>query len=212
MSFDSSRASMIASAFVCAAIVASPAAGDDWTAYGGDVGGTRYSSLEQITRANVSKLRVAWTFRTGDLGKDTKDWQGSAFEATPIFYNGLLFFTSSNTDVFAIDASSGALKWKHESQSRKDLHYSDGVSRGVSIWIDEQGATNATCHARIFAPTLDGRLLALDASSGKLCDDFGNHGAVDLLENVRSQFHEGDEWRNYLVTSPPAIMDGKVIV
>src|SRR5260221_2980939 len=73
-------------------------------------------------------------------------------------------------------------------------------------------APDAPCRARIFAPTLDARLLALDAATGKPCADFGEQGAVNLLKEIRSQYQEGDEWRNYLVTSPPAILDGKVIV
>ena len=86
------------------------------------------------------------------------------------------------------------------------------MSRGVSLWVDAASPRDAVCHARIFAPTLDGRLLALDAATGKPCADFGERGAVNLLSDVRSQFEEGDEWRDYLVTSPPAILDGKVIV
>ena len=132
-----------------------------WPAYGGDPGGSRYSSLAQITAKNVSDLKVAWTFRTGELGQGVKDWHRSAFEATPILYNGTLYLTTSSTDVIAVNAASGQLRWRHDSQSRKDLHYSDGVSRGVSLWVDEQSAQEAPCHARIFAPTLDGRLLAV---------------------------------------------------
>ena len=183
-----------------------------WPAYGGDEGGTRYSPLAQITPSNVGELRVAWTFRTGELGQGVKDWKRSAFEVTPILYEGTLYLTTSSTDVVAVDAANGALRWRHDSQSRKDLHYSDGVSRGVSLWVDQAGAPGAACHARIYAPTLDARLLALDAATGQPCADFGEHGAVNLLNDVRSQFKEGDEWRNYLVTSPPAILDGKVIV
>jgi len=183
-----------------------------WPAYGGDAGGTRYSPLNQVTAANVDQLRVAWVLRTGDLGEGVKDWSRSAFEATPILYENTLYLTTSSTDVIAVDAASGALRWRHDSNSRKDLHYSDGVSRGVSLWIDEATSQNAVCHARIFAPTLDARLLALDAATGKLCADFGEHGAVNLLKDIRSQYDEGDGWRNYLVTSPPAILDGKVIV
>jgi quinoprotein glucose dehydrogenase len=78
--------------------------------------------------------------------------------------------------------------------------------------VDEASEPQAVCHARIYAPTLDARLLALDAATGKPCADFGERGAVNLLNDVRSQFKEGDEWRNYLVTSPPAVLDGKVIV
>ena len=193
-------------------VLAAPAPDTGWPAYGGDAGGTRYSPLTQITPANVGQLRVAWTFRTGELGRGVKDWGRSAFEATPILYGETLYLTTSSTDVDAINAVTGALRWHHDSKSRNDLHYSDGVSRGVSLWVDEVSPRDATCHARIYAPTLDGRLLALDAATGKPCADFGEHGAVNLLKDVRSQFQEGDEWRDYLVTSPPAILDGKVIV
>jgi quinoprotein glucose dehydrogenase len=185
---------------------------DGWSAYGGDPGGSRYSSLTQINAKNVGDLKVAWTFRTGELGQGVKDWHRSAFEATPILYSGTLYLTTSSTDVIAVNAASGQLRWRHDSESRKDLHYSDGVSRGVSLWVDEQRPVELPCHARIFAPTLDGRLLALDALTGNACADFGEHGSINLLKDIRSQFHDGEEWRNYLVTSPPAILDGKVIV
>jgi quinoprotein glucose dehydrogenase len=197
-------------AVIGTAAAAQPDAG--WPAYGGDAGGTRYSPLAEITPSNVGQLRVAWTFRTGELGQGVKDWSRSAFETTPILYDGTLYLTTSSTDVVAVNAGDGTLRWRHDSQSRKDLHYSDGVSRGVSLWVDEASEPKAACHARIYAPTLDARLLALDAATGKLCADFGEQGAVNLLNDVRSQFKEGDEWRNYLVTSPPAILDGKVIV
>ena len=199
--------SLLASSTVLAV---APDAG--WPAYGGDAGGTRYSTLTQIGPGNVDELRVAWIFRTGELGQGVKDWSRSAFEATPILYDGTLYLTTSSTDVVAVDAATGTLRWKHASESRKDLHYSDGVSRGVSLWVDDTSASDAFCHARVYAPTLDGRLLALDAATGKPCTDFGEHGAVNLLKDVRSQFEDGDEWRDYLVTSPPAILDGKVIV
>ncbi len=183
-----------------------------WPAYGGDAGGMRYSALTQVTPGNVGNLEVAWTFRTGELGEGMKDWKRSAFEATPILFEGVLYLTTSGTDVVAVDAATGNLRWRHDGHSRRDLHYSDGVSRGVSLWVDAATGAHAVCHARIYAPTLDGRLLALDAASGRPCEDFGRQGEVNLLEGIRSQDEASDEWRNYLVTSPPAIVDGKVIV
>jgi quinoprotein glucose dehydrogenase len=197
---------------VCLTAQAAPEQPDGWPAYGGDAGGSRYSALTQINAKNVAELKLAWTFRTGEHGQGVKDWSRSAFEATPILYNGTLYLTTSSTDIVAVDASNGALRWRHDSLSRKDLHYSDGVSRGVSLWVDAKAQQDAPCRARIFAPTLDGRLLALDAASGKECVDFGERGAVNLLKDIRSTFQEGDEWRDYLVTSPPAILDDKVIV
>src|ERR1700738_3403843 len=181
-----------------------------WPAYGGDPGGSRYSSLAQITAKNVSDLKVAWTFRTGELGQGVKDWHRSAFEATPILYDGTLYLTTSSTNVVAVNAATGTLRWRHNSETRKDLHYASGVSRGVSLWVDESRPPDTVCRARIYAPTLDGRLLALDAATGTACADFGDHGAVNLLQDIHSQFHEGDEWRMYLVTSPPAVLDGKI--
>ena len=188
------------------------AADAGWPAYGGNPEGTRYSPLTQIDRKNVSGLKVAWTFRTGELGEGVKDWDRSAFEVTPILYAGSLYFTTPSTNVVAIDAATGLLLWRHDSHTRRDLHYSDGVSRGVSLWVDEASPANSACHARIYAPTLDSRLLALDAATGKLCADFGEQGAVNLLKDVHSVDTADSEWRNYLVTSPPAIIDGKVIV
>jgi quinoprotein glucose dehydrogenase len=202
---------VVISAVIRTALAATPPDAG-WPTYGGDPGGTRYSSLAQITPANVGSLRVAWTFRTGDLGEGFKDWNRSAFEATPILYDGTLYLTTSSTNVVAVDATNGTLRWRYDSHTRKDLHYSDGVSRGVSLWIDEATPSDAVCHVRIYAPTLDSRLLALDAKSGKLCADFGERGVINLLTDIHSQFKEGDEWRDYLVTSPPAILDGKVIV
>ncbi len=200
---------------LCAAVtpvLGAAAADGGWPAYGGDAGGTRYSALTQITPANVAELTQAWVYRTGGLGQGVKDWDRSAFEATPILYDGTLYLTTPATNVIAVDAVSGTLRWRHDSNSRRDLHYSDGVSRGVSLWVDEARAPTAACHARIFAPILDGRLLALDAATGQPCSDFGKGGTVNLTEGIRAQDKPSDEWRNYLVTSPPAIVDGKVIV
>jgi len=190
-----------------------PAADAGWAHYGGDAGGTRYSAAAQITPANVEHLQVAWTFRSGEHGAGFPgdEWTSHmTWEATPILYDGALYFTTSETDVVAIDAATGELRWRHASRVPK-LWYSDAASRGVTLWVDPQSAVNASCHARVFAPTLDSRLLALDAKTGDLCRDFANHGVLDLSKGIRSTYKPGDRFRNYLVTSPPVILDGKLI-
>lgn len=198
-------------ALACTAAAAQGVAQGGWPAYGGDAGGQRYSPLVQITPANVASLRVAWTFRSGELGQGVKDWKRSAFEATPVLHHGVLYLTSPATDVLAVDAATGALRWRHASGARRDKRYSDGVSRGVSLWTDDQAAAGAPCRTRVFAPTLDARLLALDAADGKPCTGFGQNGALDLLDGVMATDAPDSGWRNYLVTSPPAVVDGLVI-
>src|SRR5690348_10777158 len=95
------------------AATAAAAPGDaGWPAYGGDAGGMRYSPLKQINAANVEGLRVAWIYRTGELGQGVKDWGRSAFEATPILYDGALYFTTPSTNVVALDAVTGKLRWR----------------------------------------------------------------------------------------------------
>ena len=199
----------------CSGYAAPPPAADaGWAHYGGDAGGSRYSTAAQITPANVKHLKVAWTFRSGEHGQG---FPGNAWtthmtwEATPILYDGALYFTTSATDVIAIDGATGKLRWRHDSQVAR-INYSDAASRGVTLWVDPQSAADAPCHARIFAPTLDSRLLALDAKTGRPCQDFADHGALDLLNGIHSTWKPGDHWRDYLVTSPPVILDGKVIL
>src|SRR5581483_2085358 len=200
----------------CSAVSAPtvPAVEADWPYYGGDPGGSRYSPAAQITPDNVDRLQVAWTFRTGEHGEGFPDdaWADHmTWEATPILYDGALYFTTSETNVVAIDAATGKLRWRHDSHVPR-INYSDAASRGVSLWVDPQSQPDAPCHARIFAPVLDSKLLALDAKTGKPCVDFADHGALDLLNDIHSTWKPGDKWRDYLVTSPPVVIDGKVVI
>ncbi|HET6913908.1 MAG TPA: pyrroloquinoline quinone-dependent dehydrogenase [Rhodanobacteraceae bacterium] len=199
----------------CGSYTATPPAPDaGWAHYGGDAGGMRYSGAAQITPQNVSRLKVAWTFRTGELGAGFPgdEWTSHmTAEATPVLYDGALYFTTSATDVIAIDAVTGRQRWRHDANVPR-IWYSDAASRGVALWVDEQSPPAAPCHARVFTPTLDSRLLALDARTGALCQDFADHGVLNLLDGIRSTWKPGDKWRDYLVTSPPVILDGKVIV
>src|SRR5947199_1992223 len=79
----------------------------EWPAYGHDPGGSRYSSLAEINRANVKDLKVAWTYRTGDVSDGSKTAETSQFEATPIMVDGTLFLSTPFNRVIALDAETG---------------------------------------------------------------------------------------------------------
>lgn len=171
-----------------------------WSWYGGDAGGNRYSEAVQIDRSNVERLRIAWTYRTGELGAGFFRADKLAFESTPILVRGALYLSTPTSIVIALDPTTGRERWRYDPQIPRELHYSEATSRGVSSWIDPLADPATACAHRIFIGTLDARLIALDGRTGKPCADFGVGGTIDLTLGVRAT-----ERGNYLVTSPPAI-------
>jgi quinoprotein glucose dehydrogenase len=85
-----------------------------WGFYGGDPGGTRYSSLAQIDRSKVSRLQAAWTYRTGELGQGFATRDELAFEATPILVKGRLYLSTPTDQVVALDPESGRQLWRYD--------------------------------------------------------------------------------------------------
>jgi quinoprotein glucose dehydrogenase len=176
----------------------------EWTAYGRDGGGSRYSPLEQITTENVAGLEVAWVHRTGDL----VEGQGR-FQSTPLMVDGRLYVTTPRGVVQALEPATGALLWSYDSRVPRNISFGDYANRGASTWLDTTRDTDAACRRRIFVATIDARLIALDAVSGALCSDFGRYGVVDLKQALRPPPRSRDE---YQVTSPPAVVGDLVIV
>jgi len=194
---------------VCLAATAGAQSPDtsDWGYYGGDVYGQRYSSLSQIDRSNIARLQVAWTYRTGELGAGLARADGLAFEATPVLAFGMLYLSTPTNIVIALDPATGAERWRYDPRINRRMDYSEVTSRGVSVWEDPDLNNRGTCSRRIFMGTIDARLIAVDAGTGKPCADFGTNGAVDLARGMGVR-DKGD----YQVTSPPAVFDTYVIV
>ncbi len=177
----------------------------DWPTYGGDPGGRRYSKLSQINRTNVSTLKLAWTYRTGELGQDSTVTSKLTFEATPILFRETLYLSTAFGKVIALDAMTGRERWTFDPNIERRRNYSEVTSRGVALWQDPRAAPPS---ARIFIGTIDARLIALDAVSGELCRDFGVKGVVELDANAPPVKGSG----NYQVTSPPTVVGELVIV
>lgn len=191
----------------------SSAASENWLAYGGTGHGTRYSSLRKITTDNAKDLKLAWQFETGDKkrGDDPDEFTS---EATPLKIGNLLYTCSSHQIVFALEAATGQLRWKFDPQVQHNKSFQHMTCRGVAYHETAPRATTAEgaaapqdCAKRLFLPTNDGRMFALDANSGEPCDGFGEHGQIDLKEGSEIKtlgFYEG--------TSPPVVTDKVLIV
>ena len=149
----------------------------------------RYSRLAQIDRSNVKDLKVAWVYHTGDASTS-----GSTIECTPIVVEGVLYVTTVKLKIVALDAATGKPIWEYESKS-------GGVNRGVAYWTDRS-------KRRIIAALADGKMVSLDATSGKLDDNFGNGGIVELRDGLGDQFAKAQ----YGSTSAPAIFESLIIV
>src|ERR1044072_4091741 len=158
-----------------------------WGSYGGDPGGNRHSPLTQISRQNIERLKIAWTYRTGELGADFARADTLTFEATPILVRDTLYLSTATNIVIALDPASGAQRWRYDPRVDRTRRYSEATSRGVSSWIDQNADPQAPCSHRIILGTLDARLLALDCRTGAPCRDFGNGGKIDLAAAVGAE-------------------------
>ena len=188
-----------------AADVVQPAgdlADGDWPFYGRDQGGQRFSPLAQITPANVARLEPLWTFRTGFEEGEMR----SAFEATPIKIGGSLYFCTQSSDIIALDSETGKLRWRFDANTDPE-QVALAVCRGVSYYRDAAAVAGSVCAERIIGTSIDGRMFAVDARDGKLCQKFGDRGTVNLKKGF-DQIDKG----YYYVTSAPLVMRDKIVL
>ena len=185
---------------------ASGEADGDWRDYGGTLSGRRYSALADITPQNVGQLQLAWTQRTGDLpmpaeSKEHKREYHS--EATPIHIDDTLYTCTPHSFVQAIDATTGRTKWSwHEDAKVAGNNYL--VCRGVTYF---EAPAGTPCPHRIFAPTFNARLVALDADTGQPCPSFADGGAIDLRANMGTS-----KPSDQIGTTPPVVVNNRLII
>ena len=189
-------------------VAGGPGVEGDWPTYGNDPGGTRYSPLSQIDRENVGRLRVTWTYRTGESAGTGFSSRRVAVEATPIVVDGTLYFSTPFGRVIALDPETGVERWIYDPNVDRARFFASVTSRGVSTWLDAAAEPGRACRRRIFVGTIDARLIALDAKTGAPCTDFGREGTVDLTDGIDT----GVDCACYQVTSPAAIVSGFVVI
>ncbi|HUH36580.1 MAG TPA: pyrroloquinoline quinone-dependent dehydrogenase [Spongiibacteraceae bacterium] len=179
-----------------------------WGHYGGDEGGTRYSELTQINPGNVDSLEMVWRYDTGDVAPEMlpEPFNNPVLQATPLLAQDTLYFCSPRNRVIALDPETGQERWHFDTDPDLRRQFSV-VCRGVGYHRDTAAPVGAACAARILAGTLDGRLFALDASTGRPCDDFGEQGQIDLKADLGDDVRQAE----YAVTSAPTVVGDVVI-
>jgi quinoprotein glucose dehydrogenase len=153
----------------------------DWPIYGGNSEDTHYSTLKQINTSNVKQLAVAWSYDTGETG---------GLQTSPIEVDGTLYGISPSQKVFALDAATGRLKWKFESGI-----VGTQPDRGLAYWSSPDGKNR-----RIIVGVMN-FVYALDAETGQPIPSFGDHGRVDLRENLGRDVSTG-----FIALTSPAVV------
>lgn len=156
------------------------ATGADWPAYGGTYSARRFSPLTEITAANVGKLQRAWLTHTGDMPSSPAIAKTYGAENTPLKIGDSLYVCTPKNLVIALDAATGRQRWRFDPRVSDEAIPYTAACRGVSYYAVPGAAAGSACATRIIEGTLDGRLFALDAATGKPCADFGAGGQVDI--------------------------------
>ena len=181
------------------------AAATEWLSYGGDKASSKYSPIDQIGGDNFSRLQVAWTWRSAEeeITKANPDLKTWVWESTPLMVNGVLYVSTSLSQVAAIDASTGKTRWVYDPETWKNGTPSNNgfVHRGVSYWADGDDQ-------RILFGTGDGYLICLNAETGKPIPTFGRDGRIDLTQGLGRPVDR----RLYGVSSPPIICHDVVVM
>jgi quinoprotein glucose dehydrogenase len=175
-----------------------------WPSYGHDSGGQRFSPLTQINADNVAQLKIAWTFRTGDAYQP-EHGKATAFEATPLYIDGVLYLSTPLGRVLALDPVKGSQLWAYDPHIDKDAGYGDYSNRGVSAWRNHAGKW------RIFVATIDAHLISVDAATGQVVSEFGDNGVIDLRVGLRLPAGT-NRYADYEETSPPAVIGDTIVV
>lgn len=179
----------------CTEVRRVPEAGyDGWSVYGGGVDQMRYSRLDQIHAGNVSDLEVAWTYDTGDAGP------GTEMQCNPLVVDGLLYGSSPNGRIFALDAAEGHLVWSRRLEVGGVPFSGRYRNRGFMYWADGN-------EARVYI-AVQHFLYALEASTGTPVPEFGEGGAIDL----RASLPEWARARTVGLTTPGVVYRDLLVV
>jgi len=168
-----------------------------WRYWGGDIGNTRYAPLNQVNAGNVSRLKIAWRWSADTAGA----FNAANFKSTPLLDAGVLYTPWLNNGIAAINAGSGKTLWTFEPQPADVGGGASLMSRALSFWTDGK-------NKRLLHNTLDGRLISVDATTGKPDEKFGRKGWINLREHLT----EDRAVKDVRSVSPPVVVGDVVVV
>ncbi|ENY0883070.1 pyrroloquinoline quinone-dependent dehydrogenase [Enterobacter hormaechei] len=179
-----------------------------WDSFHGQLNAQKYSPLTQITADNVSKLTKVWEFHTGDVSDGKGDTPATVWSATPIFANDTLYIGTPFDRLIALDPGTGKEKWHYDTKSsRKALTQPVLKNRGVSYWQAKNPVKGEACQKMVYMGTVDGKLFARDADSGKPCSGFADNGVLDL-----NQWNTVNAKYPLSVLQPPTVVGNHLLV
>ncbi|MEZ5278531.1 MAG: hypothetical protein R3F07_19270 [Opitutaceae bacterium] len=169
----------------------------DWPVYLGDAEGTHYSELKQINRENVDRLVEVWRW----TGSGNREDGRTQIQCNPLIIDGILYGTTADLHVVAIDASTGLFLWRFDPFSGEGNPSGLGVNRGLSYWISDDGSDRRLFFSGHFF------LHALDPANGRLIESFGEGGKVDLRKGLGRPSED-----LFVISNTPGAVFGELII
>lgn len=178
----------------------------EWHQYGRTPFGQRYSPLDQVNVENVDELEEVWRYQTGDV-KLPEDVGETTYQVTPLKVGNSLYLCTPHNWAISVNATTGEEQWKFDPNAGLNPDRQHQTCRGVTYYMDPAAQPGAACAQRVYLPTSDARLIALDATNGEVCTSFADQGTLQL--EAKMPYNPAGY---YYSTSPPVIAAGKIII
>ena len=179
-----------------------------WDTFHGQLNAQKYSPLNQITVDNVGGLQKAWEYHTGDMSDGSGGTPETVWSATPVFANDTLYIGTPFYRVIALDPGTGKEKWHFGSNSALEALTQPALkNRGVAYWAAKNPVAGQPCQKIVYLGTMDAQLFALDADTGKLCENFANGGVLDV-----NQWNTMNDRYPLSLLQPPTVVGNHVII
>lgn len=179
-----------------------------WDSFHGQLNAQKYSPLTQITAANVKHLEKVWEFHTGDMSDGSGKVPATVWSATPIFANDTIYIGTPFYRLIALDPATGKVKWSFDTHTPLKATTQPALkNRGVAYWAAKNPVPGVPCQKIVYMGTMDARLFALDADTGKKCAGFADNGVLDV--NRWNTTH--DKWPLSLLQPPTVVGDHLIL-